>query len=181
MARLAIDRYYDILKYFIYSESSKSGLIWACDRNNKAFLGDDAGSKHSNGYYTVTVGKSSYLCHIIVYLIHNKTIKDGYEVDHFDGDTSNNLMSNLREVTPSVNSKNRAKRKDNVSGYIGISYRSGNNPGWRARVTIDGKVYSKSFHINEKLSEEDALKNAISWRVEFIKKSNAGFTERNII
>lgn len=183
MAKLNLKKYLSVLNDFAYDESSPSKLKWVCTRNGVC-IGDNAGSLHSNGYYSVNVFKSAYLCHIVVYLLHNGTIPDGLEIDHFDGDSSNNVIGNLRAVTSSINSQNKKIRKTNNSGYIGISYRSGKHPGWRARVTMNGVVHSKSFHINDELTKEDALSLAIAWRIEFINKANqngAAFTERGTI
>lgn len=42
--------------------------------------------------------------------------------DHKDGDGLNNLRSNLRKATRSQSECNKGKRKDNTSGYTGVSW-----------------------------------------------------------
>ena len=46
----------------------------------------------------------------------------GLEVDHIDGDGFNNMRSNLRLCTKSQNQHNQGLRKDNASGFKGVSY-----------------------------------------------------------
>lgn len=43
-------------------------------------------------------------------------------LDHIDGDRTNNKWDNLREVTYSQNSMNSRFRKNNTSGYKGVSF-----------------------------------------------------------
>ena len=50
------------------------------------------------------------------------TGEDPIEVDHVDGDRTNNVWSNLRSVTRAANSRNAAKHKDNTSGTTGVRY-----------------------------------------------------------
>ena len=41
-------------------------------------------------------------------------------VDHYDGNITNNCLSNLRWVTKSQNSRNSKKPKNNTSGHMGV-------------------------------------------------------------
>ena len=63
------------------------------------------------------------------------------EVDHFNHDTLNNTRENIRNVTKSVNLRNRregALRKSNTSGYKGVSFHKSSKR-WRVQKMIDGK------------------------------------------
>jgi hypothetical protein len=55
------------------------------------------------------------------------------EVDHIDGNRLNNQKSNLRFATSSQNKVNRGARKDNKSGYKGVSWHS-QRKCWTARI-----------------------------------------------
>lgn len=59
-------------------------------------------------------------------------------VDHRDGNGLNNQRSNLRPATPSQNQANSRRRRDNTSGYRGVSLnkRVGR---WVAQITVKGK------------------------------------------
>lgn len=55
------------------------------------------------------------------------------EVDHKDGNRLNNQKSNLRLATSSQNKCNRGARKDNMSGYKGVSWHKQSGK-WNARI-----------------------------------------------
>lgn len=58
------------------------------------------------------------------------------DIDHKDGDRSNNKWDNLREATRSQNCMNSKIRNNNTSGHKGVSYHKRSN---RYRVIISGK------------------------------------------
>jgi len=64
-------------------------------------------------------------------------VDPGPIIDHRDRDGSNNRLSNLRIATHSENSINQRVRRDNTSGFPGVSYRDGT---WRARIQINGQT-----------------------------------------
>jgi hypothetical protein len=66
------------------------------------------------------------------------------EIDHIDGNPSNNAWSNLREVTRGQNQFNRSLHKDSTSLVKGLSYKE-QSQCWCAAITIEGKVYSKTL------------------------------------
>lgn len=73
------------------------------------------------------------------------------EVDHIDGNRLNNQRSNLRLATSSQNKMNRGPRKDNTSGYKGVSWHS-QRLKWTARV----KTGQKYIHLGLFDSKEAA-------------------------
>lgn len=62
------------------------------------------------------------------------------EVDHIDGNRLNNQRSNLRLATSSQNKCNRGPRKDNTSGYKGVSWHSQKKK-WTARIKAPSGKY----------------------------------------
>lgn len=77
--------------------------------------------------------------------MHNGPIPDGMLVDHIDGNSLNNVVSNLRLATYTENNYNRGK----VAGKVlpkGITERA-NKPGYySASIRHDGKRYYKSSY-----------------------------------
>ena len=55
------------------------------------------------------------------------------EIDHINGQRSDNRWENLRAVTRSGNARNAARRKDNTSGSTGVVWHSQMNK-WYARI-----------------------------------------------
>lgn len=60
------------------------------------------------------------------------------EVDHVDGNPLNNRRSNLRLANRVQNAANQPKRRNNSSGFKGVSYHRKANK-WVARIQIYGK------------------------------------------
>ena len=79
----------------------------------------------TDGYYTVGLCKNSivktYGIHQLVYIINNPT-EDiiGFDIDHIDGNPSNNRLENLRDISHSENRRNSKVSKRNKSGVPGV-------------------------------------------------------------
>lgn len=78
-------------------------------------------------------------------------ITDKNVVDHINRDGLDNRKLNLRIVTQSHNMFNTGLRRNNSSGYKGVS-KSGNR--WRASIHIDGK----SKHLGTFATKEEAAR-----------------------
>lgn len=121
----------EIKKYLRYNEGK---LYWAdtlrTKRMTSRFGGKIAGDVKKNGYWYVSISGKRLLQHRVVYAMHHGYWPD--EIDHIDGNPSNNKIENLRAVNSEINARNKQKRSDNTSGYSGLSelpYGS-----WRVRV-----------------------------------------------
>jgi len=68
-------------------------------------------------------------------------------VDHINRNGLDNRKENLRVATPPLSNYNQKKRKDNSSGYRGVSWckRTGR---WRASIQINGHSKSCGYHNN---------------------------------
>lgn len=84
---------------------------------------DIGGSKYKNGYVSVSINGTKYLYHRLVYLLKTGSLPPkNYDIDHINGDRSDNRFENLRAVTRSENNFNqRLASKNNKSGYLGVS------------------------------------------------------------
>lgn len=63
----------------------------------------------------------------LVTLLRGINIPNNRVIDHFDGNDTNDIRSNLRIVTQSINCKNSVMPKNNTSGYTGISWNKAAN------------------------------------------------------
>lgn len=148
---------------FYYCESSPSGLRWTNDRlfgfDKKcvnAFAGDVVGSLNNQGYYMVwcNILKRSIACHRIVYCICNDIQLDKLsQIDHIDGNRTNNLVSNLREVSAKGNARNQKLREDNNSGVQGVTFNTNKTTGYTSAVAFwvdqEGNRKQKYFSVHK--------------------------------
>jgi hypothetical protein len=102
------------------------------------------------GYYQIRITQPSgkpkgYLAHRMIWLFHHGYLKPNSIIDHIDGNTSNNRIENLREVTKSQNMWNCKISAYNTSGVKGITFVKKLNK-WKAQFKCDGKhVYVGIF------------------------------------
>jgi len=73
-------------------------------------------------YISVTIGGRQYQAHRLAwYLYYGREPREGYEVDHINGDKGDNRIENLRELTHSQNVK--ACRQANYSLFLTNQWR----------------------------------------------------------
>lgn len=71
------------------------------------------------GYCCGSIFAVQYKAHRIIWLY--MTGESPAEIDHINGDTSDNRWQNLRAATRTINARNLKLRKDNKTGMPGIS------------------------------------------------------------
>lgn len=132
--------------------------------------GQIVGSKHCSGYrhtrFTSSLGKIHLLEHRLAFLLMGKDIP--LNVDHINGNRSDNRWINLRPSNNSENQLNRhvkvGKDKDLPIGIYRCT-RKGRDGIWYAiKLQIQGKIRS-TFSRNL----DDALAKMIEWRAEYVK------------
>lgn len=110
--------YDDALRYFEY----KDGLLyWKESTSKRAKVGKIAGYKNWCGYYVVSLHGVKYRAHRIIWLLAHGYWPENY-IDHIDGNTGNNSIENLREVSQQCNLRNCKVSKNNTSGVSGVSF-----------------------------------------------------------
>lgn len=73
----------------------------------------------------------------------------GFEVDHINGNGLDNRQINLRVCTHKQNIINQKMRKDNTSGYKGVSLsKKYKYPRWRANIGVDGRQKFLGYYSN---------------------------------
>jgi hypothetical protein len=79
-----------------------------------------------------------YGAHQLAWLHSTGVWPDG-EVDHINGDPTDNRLKNLRVVTLAQNRRNAARRKDNASGVTGV-WRHPSTGKWHAYLRYNKKL-----------------------------------------
>lgn len=85
---------------------------------------------NAKGYRAGSIHHRGFLAHRVAWAIYYGSWPVG-EIDHINGDKSDNRIENLREVDRVINCRNSARRLDNSTGATGVT-RSGRK--WLARV-----------------------------------------------
>ena len=163
-------------QYFECSNDSPSGLVWKVDRGRAKCSGKIAGSLKK--YWFVGFNGELFATHRIVWVMNYGSINPDVEIDHIDGDTSNNSIDNLRLVDRTLNVRNCRKRHDNTSGSTGIYlYKNNGNVYYRASFYNEGKRKFKNFNI-DKYGHDRAFELACEWRENMIAELD-GYTDRH--
>lgn len=136
------------LKSLLHYDPIIGRWTWRITRGRLAPAGSNAGFRDKSGYVVIRVDRKLYRAHRLAWLyVTGKWPKD--QIDHINGDRSDNRFRNLREATGFQNRANSRKRKDNTSGYKGVHWRQDANK-WRARIHSNGKcVYLGYFSSKE--------------------------------
>lgn len=81
-------------------------------------VGKPAGKLNVEGYLKVTIDGRLYSAHRVIWmLVHGEMpAYPDFEIDHVNGNRSDNRIGNLRKVTKSLNQRNGAMRRNNTSG-----------------------------------------------------------------
>jgi len=94
-----------------------------------------SGSKNSGGYTELYVLARHIYGHHLVWILHNGSVPK-YQIDHENGDRSDNRIVNLRDVPPTENMRNVKRYITNTSGQVGVSWDKRRNK-WAAHITVN--------------------------------------------
>lgn len=122
------------------SYNAETGVFtWLDTAWHKRNRGVEAGSKKRNGYIEIQFNGKMLKAHRLAWILVYGDLADDVEIDHIDGDRSNNRLSNLRAVGRSINQQNqRNARSDSTSGLLGVSWYSAGGK-WKADIRVNGK------------------------------------------
>jgi hypothetical protein len=110
----------------------------AAGRGGRESEGAIVGSLNGSGYLVVTVDGMRLLAHRIAFAMSHGEWPHG-QIDHIDGNRTNNRLSNLRDVTPGENNQNQRRARGNsTSGFLGVSRQ---RQRWKAEIKLDGRRY----------------------------------------
>ena len=142
-------------------------FTWLNDRTGRWGIkaGDKAGSilkmKCGKRYVRLQTNRTYMMAHRAAFLYMEGWLPE--EVDHDDGDGTNNKWSNLKGSTRKLNALNLRKRSDNSSGVTGVTWQKDRNK-WMAHIHIDNKM--------KNLGRFEDFDTAVSVRKEAERKYN---------
>lgn len=171
----------NISDIFYYDETSPSCLRWNISPSKLIQIGSVAGTINSSGdieRYRVMYKGSFYQVARVIFKIFNPSMDEELYVDHYDGNTLNNRIGNLRLTDVKGNGQNRKKNYNNLSGVTGVYFHTKSNS-WRAAWKEDSKTIQKSFSCNKYLN---AFEMACAYRknmLELLNNNGCNYTERH--
>jgi len=125
-----------------YFKTNRSYKCWNTKFSNKKagslFLSSSSGKR----YYQLSILEKKYQIHRVLWLM-----KYGYwpkQIDHINGDGTDNSKCNLRSVTRLENMKNIKLRVNNSSSKQGVSWYKANNL-WHARINVNKRSYHLGY------------------------------------
>lgn len=158
----------------IYYEPASGTIHWKkriqCFGGGKP-AGSVAGTK-KDGYVQIKLFGKVYRAHHIVWLFETGDWPPvGVDVDHIDGNRSNNVFSNLRLATRSQNNLNTGERRraNNTSGHKGVYPTKDGR--WFARIGHKGKILHLGTH--------DTFEEAKAARLKGEKEIYGEFSSQN--
>jgi len=153
----------------LFRETSKRSAQNNCNLWNSKNAGQEAFiTPSTRGYLQGCFYNKIYQAHRVVWLwVHERWPEN--DIDHLDGDKTNNCIDNLADKTPLENNKNRAFNTNNTSGYKGVFWNKERQK-WRAQIFADGR----QFYLGLYETKEEAFSAYVSAAKQF------GFTERHI-
>ena len=121
-------------------EYKDGGLYWKIRKAPHVKIGAKVGSPAINGYESVMVDGRNWRIHRLVFLM-----QYGYlpkNIDHINGNRTDNRIENLRAADDSQNAHNQVLRSNNVSGIKGVSWNNDRQK-WAVRVNYNKKTYQR--------------------------------------
>jgi hypothetical protein len=104
--------------------------------------GKIAGTIRENGYVFISLGDYGICAaHRLAWVYVNGDIPEGLEVDHIDGNPTNNAIGNLRLATSSQQKQNKSVQSNSRSGLKGAYYhacRTGKK--WRSQIKVADRL-----------------------------------------
>ena len=126
----------ELKKLFNYCE--KTGNLIRKVNAGKTKAGDIAGTKRPDGYLQVGIKYNLYYIHRIIWVMEHGSVDSELQIDHIDGNQTNNKIKNLRLVTNKENNKNKVKPARNTSGVVGVHWCK-RDLKWMAGIRVNGK------------------------------------------
>jgi len=143
--RISVER----LRYLLNYDSSTGIFTWNNTNNWSIRNGDVAGTQNKSGYINIQLDGYLYRAHRLAWL-HKYGVWPAVQIDHKDNVRNHNWVSNLREATRSQNCANIKMRKDNASGYRGVTKVA--NGKYQSYINAN----NKRFHLGTFNTKEEA-------------------------
>jgi len=122
---------------FLSYDPETGEVRWLVKRtqNSTANVGDLAGSLDENGYRRVMFDGKKMRVHRLAFVFMGQPVPE--QVDHINGDRSDNRWCNLRPSNAQHNARNACRRKDSETAVTGVTFSKAHGK-WKVRVNRSG-------------------------------------------
>jgi hypothetical protein len=132
----------DDLRAAVDADIDAGTFVWrtranVLNRVNVRFAGKPAFTINTHGYRAATINGVRVLAHRAIWALSHGAWPNG-DIDHINGNRSDNRIENLRLVSFAENHRNAAMKCSNTSGYNGVTFIPATGR-WRAKAKLDGK------------------------------------------
>lgn len=129
-------------------------FVWKEKISDKIIIGKIAGT-NSHGYVAIAINKKKYRAHRLAWLYVYGYFPE--QIDHINQIKNDNKISNLRIATNSQNQANTKIRKNNKTGYKGVSIHKKSNK-FVAFIRLNGKTKNLGY-FNTAIEASNTYKN----------------------
>lgn len=133
-----------------FQDTGKRPASWLWAHWKSRFAGKPAGSEDKN-YMQCCIDGVNYKSHRVIWKLVNG--EDPVQIDHINGETRDNRLENLRDVSHQVNAKNRKLYENNKTGVPGILFHKRDEV-WQVRI---GVGEGNELHLGNYKTWEEAL------------------------
>lgn len=150
---ITYERAHELVRYV-----PETGLFYRrMDRGGKR-AGSVAGCLSNEGRVLMSMDNKLYLAHRLAWFMTHGVWPE--EIDHIDGNPSNNRLENLRSVSRAVNQQNLRKpyRGKVESQYLGVQRSPSNRTKqWRAQLGHQGRNINLGYFYSEEEARQAYL------------------------
>lgn len=126
-------------------ESDIAHRSWTARRSGKR-AGTISSARRARVRHIQIVWRGSrFYAHRIIWEMHFGKIPAGMQIDHIDGNGTNNHIGNLRLVTAGGNRKNQPLRRDSKTGLFGVSWNAARHK-YEAYINTGGRRFRLGLH-----------------------------------
>lgn len=139
-----MNQFRDYLNY--EKETGIFTWIKKISKHSRGVIGSSAGSTRKDGYARVRFNKKDYLAHRLAWFFYYEKWPSK-DLDHKNGNRSDNRIENLREATSRENASNRTvHRNGKLLGATKI------NKKWQSNI----QIFKKLIHLGRFHTEQEA-------------------------
>jgi hypothetical protein len=131
------------LKELVIYSSETGEFVSRVDRSSRARAGRKIGTILPNGYVHIMINGRFYKGHRLAWLYMTGEWP-AEQIDHVNGERSDNRWSNLRHCSASQNSFNRKKYRNNSTSVTGVYWHK-RSQRWTASIDVSRKRISLGY------------------------------------